>query len=181
MKLGKKIWLIIAHAEFAEHGPSMLKVDTIAKLVGKARSSFYHQFGDMEGFEEALIDYDLEMTRRFQEESNEIDVYFPDYANLIIKYKDMIFFNRHLFLLSDKKKKYEEAWNRVAELVDDKTEVLWMKLVNMEDLPSDQKEQFYLTIRTAAFMRLNYHDFTYENLYKVVTGVNESFGFLLKP
>jgi len=175
----KHIWFATAHAEFARKGENALKIDVLAKAVGKSRSSFYHLFGDMEEFTQQLMDYDLEITERFTDEGKSATNFFPEYAEIMIRYKDMLFFNKHIFLGRTSNKKYAETWEKIASRVDNKTEVLWMKLVNLEDLPPDEREKFYLTIRTAAFMRLQYDTYTYENLYKVVTDVNASFGFLM--
>jgi len=177
---GKYIWLKTAHTQFAKYGESALRVDALSKVVGKSRSSFYHLFGDMENFKEALYDYALEVTRSFVEESKDIDVYFPDYGEVVIKYKDMLFFNRHLFLGRTTNARYAQLWKIISEITDNKTEELWMKMIDLENLPPRQREKFYKTIRTAAFMRLEYDEYTYERMHKNVIDINRSFGFLME-
>ena len=163
----------------AEHGIGALKIDTLANLVGKSRSSFYHLFGDMDGFHDALIEFDLDLTRQFRDDTEYIEDFFPEYAEVMVKYKHMLFFNKHVFLNRSINEKYAETWEKIAELTDDKTEVLWMKLVNLPALPTHEREQFYIIIRTSAFMRLQFSTFSYKNIYKTVADVNSSFGFLL--
>jgi AcrR family transcriptional regulator len=177
---GREIWLSTAHAQFARHGESTLKIDSLAQLVGKSRSSFYHLFGDMEEFFDALIVYDLQITKQFQKETKDLDAFFPDFANIMVKYKDMLFFNKQLFLGSKTNEKFNDAWEEVTKYTDNKTEELWMKLFNLQDLSPHEKEQFYLTIRTAAFIRLQYDSYTYDKIYEVVNDVNNSFKFLMK-
>ena len=176
---GRDIWLKAGHEQFAKHGEAGLKIDTLSQITGKSRSSFYHLFGDMENFMDELIKYALAVTKQFSEEAKGAQVYFPDYINIVLKYKDMIFFNRYLFLGYDSNEKYRAAWDIISETTEDKTEELWMKMINLEDLNPQERERFYKTIRSSAYMRMEYDNFTYENLYKNVTDINRSFGFLL--
>ncbi|MCP4122974.1 MAG: TetR/AcrR family transcriptional regulator [Bacteroidetes bacterium] len=175
----KHIWLATAHAEFARKGENALKIDTLAKAVGKSRSSFYNLFGDMEGFRDELIKYALEVTRNFAAEANVMERFFPDYGEVVIKYKDMLFFNKHIFLGRHKNKTYADTWELISKITENKTEELWMKMINLESLPPHQREKFYETIRTAAFMRLQYDEYTYERMYNNVIEINRSFGFLM--
>lgn len=179
MSSGKRIWLEAAHEEFAKNGPICLKIDLLSRIVSKSRSSFYNLFHDMETFEQELLDYSLEITSAFSAESANIERFFPDYARQMVKYKNMLFFNQQLFLRQHSDEQYRKTWEKVMDLVDDKAEVLWMKLVKLDNLPPAQREKFYLTIRTAAFVQLKYEDYNYENIYRVVSDINRSFGFLL--
>ena len=47
---------------FAERGIAGIKIDEICKEVGVAKSSFYHYFGNKEGYIDQLFDYWYEIT-----------------------------------------------------------------------------------------------------------------------
>jgi AcrR family transcriptional regulator len=180
LKNGKEIWLKAGHAGFTRFGHDAIKTDRLARDVGKSRSSFYHLFGDREDFWNDLVEYALGITRQFSEETKDMQNFFPEYAESCIKYKDMIFFNRYLFLHRETDALCRSAWKRISDFVDDKTEELWMKMIDLDDLPKPQRERFYETIRSAAYMRLEYDDFTYDRIYNNIMEVNRSFGFLME-
>ena len=56
-------WLQQGYTTFAHHGPEALKVERLARAVGKSKSSFYHHFADPEGFQESLLRHHLEKAR----------------------------------------------------------------------------------------------------------------------
>jgi AcrR family transcriptional regulator len=47
----KDTWIQAGYALFAEQGPSALKIEVLAKMVGISKSSFYHYFADLEVFD----------------------------------------------------------------------------------------------------------------------------------
>jgi AcrR family transcriptional regulator len=61
----KQPWVETGYGKFSESGPYGMKVEILAKLVNKNKSSFYHHFADMEIFIECLLNYHLERTRLF--------------------------------------------------------------------------------------------------------------------
>ena len=50
-------WLEIGYSIFSAEGPKGLRVEVIARAMGKSKSSFYHHFGDLEGFVNTLLNY----------------------------------------------------------------------------------------------------------------------------
>jgi len=55
LKEGALIWLEAGYAAFSLHGPNGIKVESLAKEIGKSKSSFYHHFADREIFIEELL------------------------------------------------------------------------------------------------------------------------------
>lgn len=58
----KYIWLQLGYELFATKGPKELKIEILAKKVGKSKSSFYHFFADLELFVEELLKYHIEQS-----------------------------------------------------------------------------------------------------------------------
>lgn len=55
----KEIWIRAGYESFALFGLNGLKIEPLAKKVGKSKSSFYHYFADIEFFTEELLKYYL--------------------------------------------------------------------------------------------------------------------------
>jgi AcrR family transcriptional regulator len=92
----KKIWITAGYEMFALHGPSNLKVEVIAKKIGKSKSSFYHHFGDLELFIEALLDYHLQQSHVIEKKEQEAKSIDPDLINVLIEHRIDLLFNRQL-------------------------------------------------------------------------------------
>ena len=43
-------WLEVGYAIFSNEGPKGLKIEVLAREVGKSKSSFYHCFADLDIF-----------------------------------------------------------------------------------------------------------------------------------
>jgi len=52
-------WLEKGYQTFALKGPKELKIERLAKDIGKNKSSFYHLFADLNLFVGTLLDYHL--------------------------------------------------------------------------------------------------------------------------
>jgi len=172
------IWIKAGHHEFAKNGPEAIKIDSLAKSVGKSRSSFYHCFGDLEEFEEALIEYQISLCQKLAEDQKDIEEFFPVYMELMTENKDLVFFNKQLFIRQQDNPHYASTLKKTLGVVEDKISELWLKMVDLDSLPPHKAEQFYLLIRSAALARLSYESFTYDHLYKLIHDINSSFGFL---
>jgi len=96
LKASKFIWIEKGFTIFANNGPHNLKIETLAKLVDKSKSSFYHHFADLEFFIEALLKHhekrSLEIANLMQNCKN----INPDLINLILTLQDDILFQRQL-------------------------------------------------------------------------------------
>ncbi|MEM7514864.1 MAG: TetR/AcrR family transcriptional regulator, partial [Bacteroidota bacterium] len=50
-------WLKAGYDIFSQEGPGGLKVERLARIVGKSKSSFYHHFADLEIYTSFLLEY----------------------------------------------------------------------------------------------------------------------------
>jgi AcrR family transcriptional regulator len=92
----KQQWIEIGYSLFAEQGPKGLKVETLARAVGKSKSSFYHYFADLEVFIQELFEYHLERAKIIYEVAKACQQMDPDFLDLILTYKEDVFFHRQL-------------------------------------------------------------------------------------
>ncbi|MEM6800145.1 MAG: helix-turn-helix domain-containing protein [Bacteroidota bacterium] len=89
-------WILEGYRIFAEKGPSALKVEALARKVGKNKSSFYHHFADMEVFKEFLLNYHLDRADMLAEKEASCKNVDPELFEVLIEFQEDLFFNRQL-------------------------------------------------------------------------------------
>ena len=96
-------WLEKGYEDFGNYGPENLSINKISKEIGSSRASFYHHFGDLEGFTEELLEYYWNDFERFSDEGVvSCKKLFPDvYAHLAnnqlpLKFSRQLFLNRQI-------------------------------------------------------------------------------------
>lgn len=89
-------WILAGYDLFANHGPGGLKVEVIARLVGKSKSSFYHYFADLEIFTDVLLTYHLERAGFIAQQEKQCRQVDPDLLNLLLSVKQDLLFSRQL-------------------------------------------------------------------------------------
>ncbi|MGD1892895.1 MAG: TetR/AcrR family transcriptional regulator [Cyclobacteriaceae bacterium] len=62
MNKAQILWVQKGYQIFAWEGPLGLKVERLAKAVGKSKSSFYHFFADLDIFTDNLLKYNQEQS-----------------------------------------------------------------------------------------------------------------------
>ncbi len=92
----KKPWVEVGYEIFASEGPNGLKVERLARLVHKNKSSFYHHFADLEVFTEHLLAYHLERSRIIAVRESQCKNVVPELLEVILEFKQDLFFNRQL-------------------------------------------------------------------------------------
>ena len=88
-------WIDKADEVFSKEGPSGLKVERLAKLVEKNKSSFYHHFADLEVFTEILLDYHLEQAVILAEKEAKCSGE-DAFITLMMEHKQDLLFSRQL-------------------------------------------------------------------------------------
>lgn len=89
-------WILSGYELFSQEGPSGLKIEVMARLTGKSKSSFYHHFADLEVFTEILLLYHRERSRIIAVQESECKNVVPDLLHVLIENKIDLLFNRQL-------------------------------------------------------------------------------------
>lgn len=92
----REIWIKKGYEIFATSGQSGLKIEPLAKKVGKSKSSFYHHFADLELFTDILLKHHVEQSKiiaQKEQKSKNID---PELINILVEHKTDLLFNRQL-------------------------------------------------------------------------------------
>ena len=179
MSDSKKIWIEMGYKCFAWHGPEGVKVDAIANHIGISRSSFYHNFCDFEHFEEELFNYHWQQSKLMAQEGKSIHDFYPAYAKHLEKYKDWLFFHKHMFLLRKTEEKYNAQFKKVRAITEDKLREIWLKTAGLSHLPIQHIEHFSYLMRESLFGRIHYESFNAELLKEKLEALNLSFRILL--
>ena len=111
--------------------------------------------------------------------STDIEEFYPDYVQLLVDFKDKVFFQKQLFLNEKTHPEFPEIFTKARQYSEEKTARLWLKNADLMNLPVDKMKSFFLVVRETMFTRINYDTFTVENLYTEVIKVNSSFKFLI--
>ncbi len=94
----KEIWIRAGYESFALNGLSGLKIEPLAKKVGKSKSSFYHHFGDVDYFIEFLLKRHIKNTLIISVKERNAKNIDPELINTILEYKIDFLFNKQLRL-----------------------------------------------------------------------------------
>lgn len=81
----KQPWILAGYDLFSKWGSRGLKVEVIARIVGKSISSFYHHFADIEIFTGMLLNYHLERTIIITGREKLCKNIIPDLLNLLVE------------------------------------------------------------------------------------------------
>ncbi len=88
-------WLQEGYATVAADGPLALRVEPLARAVGKNKSSFYHHFADLEVFTEWLLTYHLQRARLMAEKESRCQT-IDELITVILDHKTDLLFHRQL-------------------------------------------------------------------------------------
>ena len=96
MTKSTEIWLHIGYELFSKGGPNALKIEVIARKVGKSKSSFYHFFADIDIFTKELLDYHKSRAKEITNCVQLCTKFDPEIIDILKQYKVDAFFNRQL-------------------------------------------------------------------------------------
>lgn len=152
MKANHQLWIQEAYAIFAQEGPEGLKVERLARVVGKSKSSFYHHFIDLENFTQLLLDYHFERAKWIAEQERQCANVIPELLEFMLTIKTDLLFSRQL-RIHRQASHFSQCFEATNKLVGEAIVGLWAKelglthntkLANMVLMLS--LENFYLQI-----------------------------------
>ena len=89
-------WLTAGYEIFSQEGPNGLKVERLARIVGKSKSSFYHHFADLEIYTSFLLEYHMKQVDVLFEKEKACQRVVPDLLHILVEHKEDLLFNRQL-------------------------------------------------------------------------------------
>ena len=89
-------WLEVGYTIFSNEGPNGLKVEVLAREVGKSKSSFYHCFADLDIFVDELLCFHVVKSTEIFNRVKLCENVVPDVFEVLYDFKEDAFFNRQL-------------------------------------------------------------------------------------
>lgn len=148
----KQPWIEAGYQLFADQGPAGLKVEVLAKQVGKSKSSFYHHFADIELFTEQLLNYHLVQAKRLAAKEEHCASIDPEMIELFVQHKKDLLFNRQL-RVNRNIPLFKACFEKTNELIQGTILTVWTKEMGLKQHPTQAEhllelalENFYLQI-----------------------------------
>ena len=92
----KEIWIKTGYEIFAANGKTGLKIEPLAKTVGKSKSSFYHHFADLDIFIDFLLKRHIQQSYIIANKEQKAENIDPELINILVEHKTDLLFNRQL-------------------------------------------------------------------------------------
>jgi len=127
----KQPWIKHGYRTFAYEGPTGLKVERLARQVGKSKSSFYHLFADLDLFISDLLDYHLERASLMAEREAQCTTE-SELIAVIIDHKVDLLVNRQLRFHRENPA-FEKCFKAVNQMSVPALMPLWKQIIDLRD------------------------------------------------
>lgn len=124
-------WIEAAYAAFALEGPEGLRIESLARDVGKSRSSFYHHFADLEIFTDLLLEQHLAQANDIAERMLQCERMDPDMLELLLVVRTDILFHRQLRIHRDVKA-YRQCFELAHAPIEKALLGLWSQALDLQ-------------------------------------------------
>jgi AcrR family transcriptional regulator len=162
----KQPWILIGYELFSTDGPTSLKVETIAKKVGKSKSSFYHHFTDVEIFTELLLKHHLTQVKIMAERERLCKKVVPDLLHVLVECKEDLLFNRQL-RINRHIPLYKKCFEKATEVVGDAIVSIWSAELGLTGKTKQAALVLNLTIENF-FLQITADTLTYKWLEQYI-------------
>lgn len=156
----KEIWIKKGYEIFATLGQSGLKIEPLAKKVGKSKSSFYHHFADLELFIDNLLKHHIEQSKiiaKKEQKSKNID---PELINILLEHKIDLLFNRQL-RINQNIKSFALTLEQSNKNVGDAFVTVWIEDLGLQ-LSKKQIEGIFTLALENFFLQINTETLNYD-------------------
>ncbi len=140
-----EIWIVKGYEIFALHGEKAIKIERLAKEVGKSKSSFYHHFADLDYFTEKLLQHHLTQSWIIGEKERNAGKINPDLIDILIDHKTDLLFNRQLRINSNRSH-FKDALVKSSRIIGTDLIQLWLKDTKLNLTPKQAEAVFELAM-----------------------------------
>jgi len=156
----RKEWVEKSYALVAESGFENLNLNSISRLVGKSKSSFYHYFGDLELFKMELLDYHVKQMNNFSAKISECENIYPSLINVFLEHQLDIFFHKQL-RIHRKEPTYKKHIEKIFQVYENAVLEQWNNYfgLNHQKLFSRKFNKF---ISEHFFLSITHEEYTFD-------------------
>jgi AcrR family transcriptional regulator len=162
-------WILIGYELFSKEGPAGLKVEVMARKVGKSKSSFYHHFADIEVFTEVLLNHHLERSKIIAIRERMCKKMIPDMLNLLVEVKQDLLFNRQL-RVNRHIPAYKKCFESANGEVEDAFLEIWSETLGLSENSNAARKVLEQSIENF-YLQITDETLTYEWLLKFVSEI----------
>jgi len=162
-------WIEAGYELFAAAGPHGLKVEVLARRVGKSKSSFYHHFADLECFAELLLDRHHHRALVIADRERQCANVVPDLLNVLLDVKPDLLFNRQL-RIHRANKNYEVCFEKSSRHVAEALLPVWADMLGLGDNSGLARMVLNLSIENF-YLQITDETLTYDWLLAYVNGL----------
>lgn len=156
----KEIWIKTGYEIFAIKGQVGLKIEPLAKKVGKSKSSFYHYFADIELFIETLLKHHIEQSYIIAKKEQNADNIDPELINVLVEHRTDLLFNRQL-RINQNIKLFSDTVSLSNKIVGDAFVKVWVKDLSLQ-LTQKQIEAIFILALENFFLQINADNLNYK-------------------
>ncbi|MCX6317154.1 MAG: TetR/AcrR family transcriptional regulator [Bacteroidetes bacterium] len=167
----KAVWIKTGYELFAYAGEEALKIEPLARKVGKSKSSFYHHFADLELFMEVLLAYHLEQSTVIAHKEIQATRIDPDIIHVFIEHKTDLLFNRQLRIHKNIPA-FAAAVYQSDKMVGNSFVHLWLRDTGME-MPQQQLEAIFALALENFYLQINPANLNYPWLSAYFSSLKE--------
>jgi AcrR family transcriptional regulator len=131
MKAIHQVWILEGYKLFALQGSTALKIEVLAKLVGKNKSSFYNRFADLEIFTTELLEYHTEQAKIIAEKEAQCTT-SEDLIQVFVEHKTDLLFNRQL-RINTNNVEFQKCVEKLDKHALPLFLPLWSKIIGLEN------------------------------------------------
>jgi AcrR family transcriptional regulator len=153
----KMPWLEVGYTIFSNEGPKALKIEALARKVGKNKSSFYHCFADLDIFIDELLCFHVVKSKEVFKHIKLCKSLVPDVFEVLFEYKEDAFFNRQL-RIHRHIESYKLCFEKAHKPIEGALLEFWPKAIGLEENPHLARmilnlavENFYLRLTEETF------------------------------
>jgi AcrR family transcriptional regulator len=144
MSSTQKPWIEKGYQTFALEGPQGLKVERLAKSIGKNKSSFYHHFADWEVFTNFLLEHHLQQAKVLAEKEHQATNQ-TELVGILVEHKLDLLFNRQLRIHRENQV-FETVFTEVNQISVPALMGIWTQVLSLENQPHLANLVFQLSI-----------------------------------
>lgn len=149
----QEVWIKTGYEIFAFKGQSGLKIEPIAKRVGKSKSSFYHHFADLELFIDFLLKHHIQQSYIIAEKEQKANNITPELIDILVEHKTDLLFNRQL-KINQNIQSFADTLMLSNKIVGDSFVKVWVKDLSLQ-LTQKQIEGIFTLALENFFLQIN--------------------------
>jgi AcrR family transcriptional regulator len=148
-----EIWIKAGYEIFALNGQAEIKIERLAKIVGKSKSSFYHHFADIDLFIEILLKHHLKQSYIIADKENKAKNIDPELINILLEHRTDLLFNRQL-RINQHVKLFHETLCSSNKIIGEAFKKIWVKDLNLK-LTNKQIEGVFTLAIQNFYLQIN--------------------------